>query len=63
MLLARALHSQPHQLCEYGDPRTWRCAKAIASHIGATRGIATDAGRVLITNGIQEGLSLLALAP
>lgn len=61
MLLARALHSQPHQLCEYGDPQGMLALReAIASHIGATRGIATDAGRVLITNGIQEGLSLLA---
>ena len=60
-LLARALHRQPHQLCEYGDPQGMLALReAIVSHIGATRGIATDAGRVLITNGIQEGLSLLA---
>ena len=48
MLLARALHSQPHQLCEYGDPQGMLALReAIVSHIGATRGIATDAGRVL----------------
>ena len=34
--------------------------EAIASHIGATRGIATDPSRILITTGIQEGLNLLA---
>jgi GntR family transcriptional regulator/MocR family aminotransferase len=55
MLLARALHRQPHQLCEYVDPQGMLALReAIVSHIGATRGIATDAGRVLITNGIQE---------
>jgi GntR family transcriptional regulator/MocR family aminotransferase len=59
-LLGRMLHGVTHQLCEYGDPQGLPALReAIARHVGATRGIATDASRILITNGIQEGLNLL----
>jgi GntR family transcriptional regulator/MocR family aminotransferase len=39
-----------------GDPDL---RAAIASHLGATRGVATDAGRIIITAGAQDGLTLL----
>ena len=60
-LLARRLRGAASQLCEYGDPQgVLELREAVAAHVGATRGIATDAGRIVITNGIQEGLNLLA---
>lgn len=60
-LLTRTLRGSPRHLCEYGDPRGLLALReAIAAHVGATRGIATDASRIIVTNGIQEGLSLLA---
>ncbi|MEO6031835.1 MAG: PLP-dependent aminotransferase family protein, partial [Burkholderiaceae bacterium] len=60
-LLTRLLRGSSRHLCGYGDPQGLLALReAIASHIGATRGIATDPSRILITNGIQEGLNLLA---
>lgn len=60
-LLTRQLRGSARHLCAYGDPQGLLALReAIASHIGATRGIATDPSRILITNGIQEGLNLLA---
>ncbi|HNU09904.1 MAG TPA: PLP-dependent aminotransferase family protein [Rubrivivax sp.] len=60
-LLVRMLRGSAVHLCEYGDPQgVLELREAVAVHVGATRGIATDASRVLITNGIQEGLNLLA---
>ena len=60
-LLSRMLRGAARQLCDYGDPQGLPALReAIAAHLGATRGIATDARRILITNGIQEGLNLVA---
>ncbi len=60
-LIARMLAAPAEPLCRYGDPQGLpQLRAAIAAYVGAARGIATDASRVLITNGIQEGLSLLA---
>ena len=60
-LVSRMLAAPAAQLCSYGDPQGLpQLREAIAAYVGAARGIATDASRVLITNGIQEGLSLLA---
>ncbi len=60
-LLARMLQSSSEQLCHYGDPQGLaQLRDAIAAYVGTARGIAADASRVLVTNGIQEGLSLLA---
>ncbi len=60
-LLMRMLRHSPRHLCAYGDPQGLpELRAAIATHVGATRGIATDASRVLITNGIQEGLNIMA---
>jgi GntR family transcriptional regulator/MocR family aminotransferase len=60
-LLTRCLRDAAPRLCEYGDPQgVLELREAVAAHVGATRGIATDARRVVITNGIQEGLNLLA---
>ncbi|MCZ2089641.1 MAG: PLP-dependent aminotransferase family protein [Burkholderiales bacterium] len=60
-LLTRVLRNSARHLCEYGDPQGLpQLRAAIAAHVGATRGIATDADHILVTNGIQEGLNLLA---
>lgn len=60
-LLTGMLRSGTKTLCEYGDPRGLPALReAIANHIGAARGIAADPNQILITNGIQEGLTILA---
>lgn len=60
-LLCRMLRDASTPLSNYGDPQGLLALReAVAAHVGATRGIATDASRILITNGIQEGLNLLA---
>lgn len=60
-LLTGILRSGAKTLCEYGDPQGLLALReAIANHIGAARGIAADPSQILITNGIQEGLTILA---
>lgn len=60
-LLVRMLRGNAHRLCDYGDPQGLRELRtAIAAHVGATRGIATTPEHVVVTNGIQEGLNLIA---
>ena len=60
-LLMRMLRTPSEQLCRYGDPQGLHDLRvAIAGYVGAARGIATDPSRILVTNGIQEGLSLLS---
>lgn len=60
-LLVRMLRGNARHLCDYGDPQGLHALRqAIAMHVGATRGIATVPERIVITNGIQEGLNLLA---
>ncbi|APT58348.1 MAG: PLP-dependent aminotransferase family protein [Azospirillum brasilense] len=45
----------------YGDPRGVEALRqAIAAHLAATRGIACDPGRVLVTSGTQQALRLCA---
>ncbi len=45
----------------YGDPAgLWDLRVAIADYVGAARGVRAHADQVLIVNGIQEGLSLMA---
>ena len=47
----------------YGDPRgSEALRRAIAEHLAATRGIACDPSRILITSGTQQGLRLCAEA-
>lgn len=60
-LLMRKLRGGARHLCDYGDPQgELALRQAIAAHVGATRGIAAAAQDILVTNGIQEGLNLLA---
>jgi len=60
-LLTRMLRQPVAHLCQYGDPQGLpELRTAIATYVAGARGIAVDPSRVLITNGIQEGLSLLA---
>src|SRR3546814_2540887 len=45
----------------YGHPAgLWELRQAVARYVGVARGIKTTAGEVIIINGIQEGLSILA---
>lgn len=60
-LLMKMLRTPSEQLCRYGDPQGLPALRAaIAKYIGGARGIACDPARIIVTNGIQEGLSLLA---
>jgi GntR family transcriptional regulator/MocR family aminotransferase len=43
----------------YGDPRGSAALRAaIAAHLAASRGIACDPGRIMVTSGTQQGLRL-----
>ncbi|WP_167670751.1 PLP-dependent aminotransferase family protein [Allopusillimonas ginsengisoli] len=45
----------------YGDPAgLWDLRKAIADYVGVARGVQAEPCDVLVVNGIQEGLSLMA---
>lgn len=45
----------------YGDPAgSWELREAVADYVGFARGIKATASQVLIINGIQEGLNILA---
>jgi len=45
----------------YGHPAgLWSLRQAIADHVGAARGIRATANEIIVTNGIQEGLNILA---
>jgi GntR family transcriptional regulator/MocR family aminotransferase len=47
-------------LSDYGHPAGDPALRAaIASHLGAARGIPVDAGKIIITAGAQDGLNLL----
>jgi GntR family transcriptional regulator / MocR family aminotransferase len=61
-LLQSALsHGGGTGLSQYGDPAGLPALRsAIADHLATTRGIAADPGRIVITNGSQEGISIAA---
>ena len=54
-------HGGATGLSQYGDPAGLPALRsAIADHLATTRGIAADPGRIVITNGAQEGISIAA---
>ncbi|GGJ35593.1 MocR-like pyridoxine biosynthesis transcription factor PdxR [Neoroseomonas lacus] len=56
----RVVRADPADL-GYGDPRGHPALRqAIAEHLAATRGMACDASRIVITSGTQQGLRLCA---
>ena len=56
----RVVRADPIDL-GYGDPRGNEALRqAIAAHLAATRGVACDPSRILITSGTQQGLRLCA---
>ena len=58
----RVVRADPTDL-GYGDPRGHAALRAaIADHLAATRGMACDPSRILITSGTQQGLRLCAEA-
>lgn len=60
-LLVRKLVEAGSALTEYGDPAGWKALRAaVASHLGATRGISTEPDQIVITSGIQEALNIVA---
>jgi GntR family transcriptional regulator / MocR family aminotransferase len=59
--LLRALDDPRAGPSLYPDPAGYRpLREAIAAHLGATRGISTNADRIVITEGIQEAFNLAA---
>lgn len=66
-LVEQSLASMQHGDGSYGDPAGLAVLRsAIAAHLGAGRGIACTADDVIVTNGIQEGINIVArllLAP
>ena len=61
LLQATLSHGGGAGLSHYGDPAGLPALRsAIADHLATTRGIAADPGRIIITNGSQEGISIAA---
>jgi GntR family transcriptional regulator / MocR family aminotransferase len=61
LLQANLSHGGNRGLTQYGDPAGLPALRsAIADHLATTRGIAADPGRIVMTNGAQEGISLAA---
>ncbi len=60
-LMSRALRTDGADAGRYGDPQGHRSLReAIARHIGVSRGVATSADDVSVTNGTQQALDILA---
>src|SRR6185312_16866443 len=60
-LVGRRLRSDGHQLAEYGDPLGYLPLRtAIASYVSAARGVVCTPEQVIITNGAQQGIDLIA---
>ena len=56
----RVVRADPADL-GYGDPRGHAALRqAIAEHLAATRGVACDPSRIIVTSGTQQGLRLCA---
>jgi GntR family transcriptional regulator/MocR family aminotransferase len=61
LLQANLSHGGTSGLSQYGDPAGLPALRsAIADHLATTRGIAADPGRIVITNGAQEGITIAA---
>lgn len=60
-LIVKSINQASHLMSEYNDPvGILALRRAIANHLGLARGIDAGADRIIITNGIQEGLNLVA---
>jgi len=60
-LTSRALRAEGAVAGGYGDPQGHRdLREAISRHIGLSRGVAASADDVLVTNGTQQALDILA---
>jgi GntR family transcriptional regulator / MocR family aminotransferase len=61
LLQANLSHGGTSGLSQYGDPAGLPALRsAVADHLATTRGIAADPGRIVITNGAQEGITIAA---
>lgn len=60
-LIEQSLAAMQYDDGTYGDPAGLpRLRSAVAAHLGATRGIVCSADDVIVTNGIQEGINIVA---
>src|SRR3546814_462439 len=60
-IMRRELRDMQRGNSGYGHPAgLWELRPAVARYVGAARGIHTPDGEVIIINGIQEGLSIMA---
>ncbi len=60
-LLGRALRTNSAELRRYGEPGGhFPLREAIARHLAVSRGVAADAGQVVIVNGSQQALDLVS---
>ncbi len=60
-LVDTSLAQMRHGDGSYGHPAGLRELRAaVAAHVGAARGIVCDADDVIVTNGIQEGINIVA---
>ncbi|MCC7286348.1 MAG: PLP-dependent aminotransferase family protein [Burkholderiaceae bacterium] len=60
-LVETSLAQMQHGDGSYGEPAGLRKLRAaVAGHVGAARGIVCSADDVIVTNGIQEGINIVA---
>ncbi len=60
-LVETSLAQMQHGDGSYGEPAGLRKLRAaVAAHVGAARGIVCSADDVIVTNGIQEGINIVA---
>ncbi len=60
-LVSRRLRHLPRRALDYGDVAGyWPLREALASYLGAARGVRCEAAQIIITSGSQQGLDLTA---
>lgn len=58
--LQHALRSAPDRALDYGDARGEAALReALADHLGRTRGVVADPGRIVVVQGTAQGVDLL----
>jgi GntR family transcriptional regulator/MocR family aminotransferase len=58
--LARALRSAPDECLGNPDPRgTHELRGSLAAYLGRTRGVRSEPGQIVVTNGLRQGIHLL----
>jgi GntR family transcriptional regulator/MocR family aminotransferase len=59
--LLEVVRAAPATAFDYGDPRGTRALREVlADHLGRTRGVVAEPGRIIVLQGVAQGVDLLA---